>query len=196
MQTDLFRRLIGVLSLAFLGIAACAKSPSISAVYRGLPDGLGDAAAQKLGKDVTASLPVISAKKDDKLGVIHVNAKLTPNTAALLRAGGSDGVGPCLPDRTTYSYYLLRMYDRSGQLLGVSEAAEAPVNCTTRHEYDFAPFEQKELTVTFPANATLLRDAENLEFSLWFEPRGERGVVTTDARRVPPSWRTKSNQGS
>lgn len=172
---------------------ACSRGLPVTATYRGFPKGMGDPVRQRLGDQVTRSFTNVRTEVDSNKDVIKVIAVPTKDTVSEMRSAGFKGLGPCLPDGTTYSYYVLRIFDTTGQLIGVSQPADTPVICRGG-SYDFSPLERDKIEVNFPANAALLRDAKKLEFCTWFEPLGERGVVSTDLRQFPPSWRAQSQE--
>ncbi len=180
--------------LLLLLMVGCSRSLPVSATYRGLPEGLGDPVRQKLGATVTGSLKNAVAEKDEEHSLIKVSAVPAPETLAALKSAGFAGLGPCLPDLSTYSYFVARLYDKAGQLLAVSQSADAPVTCRKGNDYVFSTFEKEKIEISFPANATILRDTSQVEFSAWFEPRADRGTVETNINNLPPSWRIKSQQ--
>jgi len=185
---------LALISAALLLVVSCSRGSEVSTTYRGLPNGLGDPVRQRLGTTVTNSFSDARAEVDEKKGTVNVTVKPTEETRTALKSAGFEGLGPCLPDARTYSYYLLRFYDSTGHLLAVSSAADSPVICKDA-DYILSPFDEESITVIFPANSQVLRDAKHFEFSAWFEPLGNRGRLSTDVDRVPPSWRTRSQEG-
>jgi hypothetical protein len=52
--------------------------------------------------------------------------------------------------------------------------------------YDLSAFRRSEIEISFPANAAILREAAELEFSMWFEPLRPTGRVEVG---LPPTLR-------
>jgi hypothetical protein len=165
----------------------CAEGPRVTPIYRGYSSGLGDPKKAQLADVVTRSFRDLTVIKGERDGTIRVTA--TPDSSVIRvfqsaepDALGFGAVGPCLPDETTYSYYVVRIYDRTCNLLGFSVAFERPVRCHGR-TYDFSAFRESRIAIRFPANAAILRDAKMFEFSLWFEPLRPTGRVDLN---LPP----------
>jgi len=173
--------------IALVILVGCSGGPHVVAKYRGTT-GRGDPVHAQLAEQLTNSFTHVRATKDDSTGGMKVGITPTKDTLRLLESAGSEVLGPCLPDNSTYSYYLLRIYDTTGQLLAVSNSLSVPISCKGA-SLDFSSFKQNEIEIPFPANAPLIRDGKNLEFSVWLEPFDDRGRLT-DIQHVPSSWRS------
>ena len=180
-----------MLPVILFGLVGCSQGLHVTPIYRGFPPGLGDPKKAKLAERVTGSFTHFSATREEKDGTIRVAAVPNPEIIRMLEsaepdARGFGAVGPCLVnDDTTYSYYVLRIYDRTCNLIGYSVAWERPIVCHGG-SYDLSAFRRSEIEISFPANAAILREAAELEFSMWFEPLRPTGRVEVG---LPPTLR-------
>jgi hypothetical protein len=178
---------------ALFAAAGCKDSLEIAAIYESPNVSGAESKGVKLGRELTQSIDNLSASYDPDLGVIRVRFHPTAATLQLLRSAGSGELGPCLPDDTTYTGYVLRFYDRTGYLLGVSFPEEYPVLCRDRaHVFD--PFERELVELPFPVNVPVHRDAVRAEFSIVLHRFFKGAEFRTDVGDYPRSWRSLSNR--
>ena len=178
-----------MLPVILFGLVGCSQGLHVTPIYRGFPPGLGDPKKARLAVQVTGSFKHLSATREERDGTIRVTAVPDPEIIHVFESAEPDAlgfgaVGPCLVnDNTTYSYYVLRIYDRTCNLIGHSVAWEKPIVCIGG-SYDFSAFRRSEIEMSFPANAAILREAVELEFSMWFEPLRRTGSVVVG---LPPA---------